>query len=286
MPITYQRLENSGGGMDLEITSYPNAETTLSNEKYTRTVVADEKGKAVFKNLKSGKYTVTTNGKSKEITVFDRQYDYLCEQIKEIEIGSKLKLTNGKKLILMIKNASGHEANTATFVSEFITDKTKTIFNFSEDSTLVQILKRYASELADKEKTIIKEYDYHFSFDQGGANKAKSQFYILSLTELGLSGGTSGGAKLGFNDDTSRIKKYEGGSAGIYFTRDGREVTESNGAERYDHYCVSAAGKKVAVGAYAVNGTYATAGIVPACDISQDAYVTLDDDGYYRILGM
>lgn len=278
--------------MDLEITSYPNTEITLSNEKYTRTVVADEKGKTIFKNLKSGKYTVTTNGKSKEITVFDRQYDYLCEQIKEIEIGSKLKLTNGKKLILMIKNASGHEANTATFVSEFITDQTETFFNFSEGSNLVQILKRYASELADKEKTIIKEHDYIFKHDQGESGvtreAVKSQFYILSAWELGLSVSESSGTNLGFNDNASRIKKYEDGSAGVYFTRDSKNMKGTHSGSDYAFYCVNSIGGLVGLRNYGgtTSAVDVTAGIVPACDISQDAYVTLDDDGYYRILGM
>lgn len=314
MPITYQRLGNSGGGMVVEISAYPNTQITLSNEKNTYIKTTDEKGKAVFKGLKAGAYTAmcTVNGKqfTQSITLVDTIKAGLpSAQIKGLPLKSKIKLSNGIKMILMNKNLSGHPANSATFVSEYIVEEypygNKFTYKYSTSNIHLKLLPSYYNALTAGEKASIirrsftpKYYlnDYYSSNfpeeDQTGTkndSKITTNFYLPSETEVNAGTLFKDGVNFGFPDNASRIKKYENGNAGSWYIRNA-EYDQSDG--EIDLYrawqCfISTSGTRQRKD-MSVNDdpSVFTAGIVPCCDISQDAYVALDSDGYYRILGM
>ena len=290
MPITYQRLGNSGGGMvDLKITTYPNMEVKLQGDKVARTLISDDQGVAIFKRLKGGTYTATAKGKTKEIAVVSEQEEALLTQIKDLPLKSKIKFSSGKKFILMIKDPATlegdeHKPNIACLFSEFVIEKhvlKQNTIEPVEDAQWTEKMESYYNELTWKEKETLRVFHckYSYAFYLGGM-----YFYLPHEAELGVGTGSETVNKKynwGFANDASRIRKLEDGSAQIYFTR-GTGGTASvginiravnkNGAGYFD-YLKS-------------DMLPFTTGIVPCCDISQDAYVALDSDGYYRILGM
>ena len=288
MPITYQRLGNSGGGMKLLIHALPNKKVTLSGNKYNRTLMTNENGKVIFKNLKSGTYTVKSIGmdgvsqQQTEITLIDEIKCLMpIGQIKELPLKSKLKFSNGLKMILMNKNVTGHKKNSAVLLSEFIVEDLKVVTHENREentykSNLFQsVLKKYFNTLTHSEQSAIILYDV--SYPRAENNKITQNIYLLSIGDAGLPlAGSSSGTNIGFTDNASRIKKYENGLAGKWFTsyvyNDGSTV--NYWVVKEDGSCITNGNDDI------------TAGIVPACDISQDAYVALDSDGYYRILGM
>ena len=103
-----------------------------------------------------------------------------------------------------------------------------------------------------------------------------SYFWIPSATEVG-DGRVEDGVNIGFGGSESKIKRDQYSAVKSWFLRTIKRV---NG--NYRPFYVDDNGvvnfKKIE--------HPETYGIVPACDISLDAYVALDDDGYYRILGM
>lgn len=289
MPITYQRLGNSGGGMVVEISAYPNTQITLSNEKNTYIKATDEKGKAVFKGLKAGTYTAmcTVNGKqfTQSITLVDTIKAGLpSAQIKGLPLKSKIKLSNGIKMILMNKNLSGHPANSATFVSEYIVEcTTPEPLTYDLTSLNKDFLVKYYNRLnqAEKQTIILRNFTYMW-LNQPGSETYKltiemsAYFWIPSATEVG-DGRVEDGVNIGFGGNESKIKRDQYSAVKSWFLRTIKRV---NG--NYRPFYVDDNGvvnfKKIE--------HPETYGIVPACDISQDAYVALDSDGYYRILGM
>ena len=293
MPITYQRLGNSGGGgtVDLKIATYPNTEVTLQNKKTTKKVMSDDSGCAIFNGVKGGKYTVAANGKTKQITVVSEQEECVCEQIKDLTLKSKVKFSNGKKFILMTKNpkqieGESHAPNVACFVSEYIVD-TFTLTRpqtFQEsDEWQNEVFKRYEELTWVEKETILPR------FVRGSQSYSKpatqTYFYLLSEGETGVSITTiKNEYNLGFTDDASRARKTESGESMGYWLRggyrDGSRVnldSITNTGGRFD----------TEIGGWITfDDLPVTGGIVTACDISLDAYVVLDSDGYYRILGM
>ena len=293
--------------MVVEISAYPNTQITLSNEKNTYTKTTDEKGKAVFKGLKAGTYTAmcTVNGKqfTTQITILDTLKAGLpSAQIKGLPLKSKIKLSNGIKMILMNKNLSGHPANSATFVSEYIVEDypygNKFTYEYSTSNIHLKLLPSYYNKLNAEEKESIarrtftpKYYLRGHGSDSGPKNDKTitADFYLLSNEETNAGNRLEDGVNVGFSDNGSRKKKYENGSFGSWYIRNA-EWDESDGyTDQYRTWqrYIDAAGivrlKDLGWGDGAEVVVY---GIVPACDISQDAYVTLDSDGYYRILGM
>lgn len=286
MPITYQRLGNSGGGMDLEITSYPNTEITLSNEKVTKRLISDGDGIAIFKGVKAGAYTATANGKTNQITVVDKQKDFLCEQIKDLPLKSKIKFSNGKKFILMAKNPPApsnepHPLNSSCLVSEFVVDTytmTRVETWYESDAWQRKMFACYEELPWVEKETVLPRYVRNKNI-----SIANQYFYMLSKNEAGVSSASE--YNLGFPDDASRIRTTESGEAMGYWLRD----QYGDGGYRVDLSAISALGDDLysGIGGWIKDENLPiTGGLVLACDISQDAYVTLDDDGYYKILGM
>ncbi len=278
-----------GGGMDLEITSYPNTEITLSNEKVTKRLVSDDDGIAIFKGVKAGAYTATANGKSKQITVADKQKDFLCEQIKDLPLKSKIKFSSGKKFILMAKNPHAssnepHPLNSACLVSEFVVD-TYTMENletwYESDAWQRKMFACYEELPWVEKETVLPRYVWN-----DGVSIANQYFYMLSEGEMGVSPSPSVNEyNLGFPDDASRIRTTESGELMGYWLRD----QYRDGYTRVNLSAVSGLGENLnsGIGGWTTKEKLPmTGGLVLACDISQDAYVALDDDGYYRILGM
>lgn len=291
MPITYQRLGNSGGGMDLEITSYPNTEITLSNEKVTKRLISDGDGIAIFKGVKAGAYTATANGKTNQITVVDKQKDFLCEQIKDLPLKSKIKFSSGKKFILMTKNLPSssnepHPLNSACLVSEFVVDTytmTKLETWYESDAWQRKMFACYEELPWVEKETILPRYVWDWKVN---GLRINAYFYMLSEKEASTSPTSSYDEyNLGFPDDASRIRTTESGDAMGYWLRD----QYRDGSYRVNLSAISGLGEKLysGIGGWITEKELPmTGGLVLACDISQDAYVALDDDGYYRILGM
>ena len=289
MPITYQRLGNSGGGMVVEISAYPNTQITLSNEKNTYIKTTDEKGKAIFKGVKAGTYTamctVNTKQFTQSITLVDTIKAGLpSAQIKGLPLKSKIKLSNGIKMILMNKNLSGHPANSGTFVSEYIVEcTTPEPLTYDLTSLNKDFLVKYYDRLNQAEKkTIIQRNFTYMWLNQPGSETYKltiemsSYFWIPSATEVG-DGRVEDGVNIGFGGSESKIKRDQYSAVKSWFLRTIKRVNGNYHPFYVDDNGVVNFKKIEHPEAY---------GIVPACDISLDAYVALDDDGYYRILGM
>ena len=275
--------------MVVKISAYPNTQITLSNEKSTYIKTTDEKGKAVFKGLKAGSYTamctVNTKQFTQSITLVDTIKAGLpSAQIKGLPLKSKIKLSNGIKMILMNKNLSGHPANSGTFVSEYIVEcTTPEPLTYDLTSLNKDFLVKYYDRLNQAEKkTIIQRNFTYMWLNQTGSETYKltiemsSYFWIPSATEVG-DGRVEDGVNIGFGGSESKIKRDQYSAVKSWFLRTIKRV---NG--NYRPFYVDDNGvvnfKKIE--------HPETYGIVPACDISLDAYVALDDDGYYRILGM
>ena len=268
--------------VDLKITTYPNTEVKLQGDKVARTLISDDQGVAIFKRLKGGTYTATAKGKSKQITVLDQQNEHVCQQVKDLPLKSKIKFSSGLKMILMTKKpltpeGQEHEPNVACLVSEFVTEMhkvTDSVYVFKYDKKWQKKLSRHYDELTWREKATIKPF-----FINESSTFINLYFYMLSNYEVGgLSSGDYAKYNFGFTDDASRIKKLENGSAKNYWLR---------GMSNEYHFSYNIVGANGKYTSETINySPNITAGIVPACDISQDAYVTLDSDGYYRILGM
>ena len=290
MPITYQRLGNSGGGMvDLKITTYPNTLVKLQNEKVNKSAMSDESGVVIFKGLKGGTYTATAKGKTKEIKVMSEQNSYLCEQVKDLPIGAKIKFSSGKKYTLKIKNPTTpvdrekHQPNVAGLFSDYIVDsytlETPTVFQ--NDAEWQSKLVGLYEELSWQEKSVIKSRIVQGDYSSGATS---TYFYMPSSYELNTDiVGDYNKHQWGFSDDNSRVRKYENGESANWAIRN--MYMDRNGSSRANIGYIYPFGRKGSswVSNSDVPVTY---GIVPACDISQDAYVTLDSDGYYKILGM
>ena len=284
MPITYQRLGNSGGMVDLKITTYSNTEVKLQGDKVARTLISDDQGVAIFKRLKGGTYTVTANGKTKEITLIDEKKEFLCQQIKELPLKSKIKFSSGLKMVLMTKSpqmpaGEEHASNVACLMSEFVTETHKVQNandSFERDQTWQNKMLSYYNKLTWQEKATIKPYFAKYDVN----HPINTYFYMPCRNEVGLRSDVEYSKyNWGFTNDNDRIKKLEGGSAREYWLRDSGAWDSS-----FSYVAVSAKGQLVNV--TELRDFPKNSGIVPCCDISQDAYVALDDDGYYRILGM
>lgn len=292
MPIKFQAL--GGGGLtELTIkTSSPNTTVTITKENYSNTLVSDDTCLVTCK-LTNGTYQVTarsSDGKTaqKEIIIDDQEEVDLriTDQIKNLALGAKLKFSNGRTFYLKAKNVSGHEANSATFVSEFIIEDANChTYSYKSSDVYLKVLPKYYNELNSVEKNavIYRKYQYYYRYRYGDGGRyfddkygdVESYFYIMSDKELGSSG-TSTGTNLGFTNSASRIMRYQNGKVGGYWTRDGY----------YDSYigreymgCVETTG---AFESLYVNNNLQS-GVVPSVDLKGDIKCALDIDGYWII---
>lgn len=313
MPIKYQRLESSaGGGLRLELTSYPNTEITLSSDTNTYTKTSNSEGVTIFEGVEPGFYMASSAAPDQKqfmtaIMVEDGiKKGLACAQVKDLPIGSKIMLSNGISLILMNKNLEGHYEDSATFVSEFIVDSF--IWDkpyYSQTQIAMSLLTQYYYELIRVEQKALCLYDMTtkflewdpFSSDiHDGVVKSdrgvSSYFYLLSAYELGTSYGnklSNDGVPIGFTDDDSKIKyfKHQKEFSIPWFLRSFETVDYSPKKRVFKPLCINNTGKdESSNGDIGDTNNYPYGGIVPACDILLSAYVSLRSDGYYEIVGI
>ena len=265
MPITYQRLGNSGGGMVVKITSYPSVQITLSNDKRTYTKTTDGTGKAVFKNLKDGVYTArvsTSQGDvQKEILISSEKREslFVTKPLRELTKGEKLMFSSGKSYIVQAKNVTGFSPNSVTLVSEYVTEETNVGFTDGLDQVR-EILDGYYSKLSIVEKGAIINHSYTLN-----VSPEPAYFYIASKKEL------QNGGVLGFSSNESRIKKDKSGTAKKWFT-----ATRNNPDNvHYTRTFVLSDGS--------LYNTSGMAGVVPFCNLKDSTPVYKRDDGYWVI---
>lgn len=318
MPIKYQMLGGGGSGLTVAINTGVGSSVTLSNEKYNKTIISNNNGLAVFENLKIGTYNVKVvadGGLTDQmaIQVTGNQTEQVAFKVKELQLGSKIKFSSGKKFLLSGKDVKGHATNSATLWSEYIIEN----YEFRRDGTSgtetdsrngcayidstvhKKLMPKYYNELNEAEKNALIQYRAKtYDSENGGFDYTNSFFWLPSDSELDREGnytkdkeGKNIHLKMyehlydfvnvtsdnDFTDDWMRLKTFENEKvAKPYFTR-------SN--EYYSDVKFWRAGLVRANGYILVQNLPGVAGIVPACDISQDAYVALDDDGYYFIIG-
>lgn len=305
MPIKYQMLGGASGNALLILQTLPNAKVTLTMRSDIRTETADASGRATFKGMKVGTYTVTivcSNGETyNSEVVVTGQCEDVRKKINEIPIGSKLKFSSGLKMILMNKELPGHDPNSAQFVSEYVTETykwdTPNIYKYGESKIHTQIMLRYYNELTAKEKEAVIHRTFMYDlYEEGRNNKwyeyeVSSYFYSLSGRELNTTSGTSGN-NFGFTDDASRIKTLEDGTVSNYYTSSFKSYNWDY-AEIYNisAYTIDTKGhvqdskvseKKSMAGDYYLIDF--TAGVLPACDLKGDTLVLKGSDGYWRIV--
>lgn len=309
MPIKYQMLGGGGGGLTVAINTGVGSSVTLSNEKYNKTLIANDNGLAVFENLKVGTYNVkavTKEGTTDQdtITVTGEIVEQVAWKIKDLPLGSKIKFSSGKKFLLSGKDIKGHATNSATLWSEYIIEN----YEFTNDATYKdspiakQLMPKYYNELNETEKSCLLQYNAGVHKVSDNTNyRVNSWFWLPSGKELGTyhdDYATEGtefivgmySSMFDFVPQNANVKnwmrikkfepeveetedeKYSPHNSFPYCTRNGN----SNSSGDYMHG-ISERGE-IKYGK--------STGIVPACDISQDAYVALDDDGYHFIIGM
>ena len=288
MPIKYQML-GGGGGIDLLLKVVPNVSVTLSRDIYTKTATTNSKGQVLFKNLSDGTYTATVRYSDgtqyqKEILVSDapQEEGFATQKIANLPTGSKIKFSSGRKFVLMKHKAKAHGQNSATLVSEFIQENyawVKKNSVYFENTDFLNFLYKYFYELTDYEKNNILEFnaDDMWAYDSSNKYTVKQRFYLLSLEELGVYG--DAGRNLGFDGMTSRIKRHESGGAYRYFSRSCYYTSSSN----YSQNVIEADGDNNKFTWEEQDETTFDAGIVLGVDISENAKVYLDTDGYYRL---
>lgn len=205
-------------------------------------------------------------------------------------------------MVLMGKKVRGHPSNCATFASEFIVEDYpfggRYTYKYSTSNIHLKLLPSYYNQLNAKEKESIirrsftpKYYLRGYDEPSGPMDDATitADFYLLSNEETNAGNRFEDSVNVGFSDNNSRKKRYENGDIGMWYVRNA-EWDQSDGyddTKRTWQRYIDTSGivrlKDLGVG----NGPEVFVyGIVPACDISLDAYVALDSDGYYRILGM
>ena len=313
MPITYQRLGNSGGGMDLIVTTRPNVNVTLKNKSYEKTVTTNEQGRAEFKNLRDGNYIATLKNANedvlyqKSITITRQRLETIGMYLGDLPLYSKIKFSSGKKFFLAGKGLKGrspkwgyngnHNPDSVTLMSEYVYDENKYGWArgvlYKDTEIFNTVLQTYYNELLDAEKECILEREVRCNIapTMSASSKSefleksylvKSHFHLLANTELGdthfnNTGDTEGA--LVMNCEYGTVKEPVKSIFGKpFFMR-----TMSYGAPQRN--VVSENGTSVDMEIHdAPEGE--KLGILPVCDLNRTAIVALDSDGYYRILGM
>ncbi len=295
MPIKYQML-GGGGGTDLLLKVAPNISVTLSKGTYTQTLTANEQGQALFKNLSNGTYTATAQGTDgvryqKEILIDDVQEEsFVAQKVANLPTGSKIKFSSGREFILMKHKAKAHDQNSATLVSEFIQEDFSWVFSsyggpiYDQNTDLQNLLNKYYGELSWYERKNI----VNFTADGMKAYRNSAwkyptivqRFYLLSLAEIGYDDSDfpekASERNLGFPDTDSRTKRYKSGESGKYWLRNGYKSHNPVS----NHWYIGPMGGQNKM---SDSSEPFVAGIVLGVDISREATVYLDTDGYYRV---
>lgn len=298
MPIKYQMLGGGGGGTDLLLKVAPNISVALSKGAYTKTIVAGENGQAIFKNLSNGTYTAIAQGTGgvqyqKEILIHGVQEEgFAAQKVANLPVGSKIKFSSGREFILMKHKATAHDQSSATLVSEFIQENFAWTFEingypiYSANKNLQDLLNKYFNELSGYER----ENVVNFTADgtrtyEGGKYESvttSQRFYLLSLAEFGLDDGKfpekASERNLGYLDMDSRIKRHKNGDVDKYWLRNNYRSTPS-----ITYWYIGPKGGPNSANNSNSRPTTFTAGIVLGVDVSENAKVYLDTDGYYRL---
>lgn len=313
MPITFQRLtvttSPSGNGLfDLKISANPNTRIDL---KYPEGVspmpggtetglvgTTNENGDIIFKNLPEGVWTAFVKLPNnslcvKNIKIAQYQDELPTAQIKDLSLGSKLKLSNGIKMVLMNKNLKLHATNSSTFFGEYILDsvevqkqnmlETRRYYQYEYSGALLQSkLHGYFMELKNVEQEAFLNYKVIFDFYNKN-DKIEQNFYLPSPDALGIYDPSNPALEpnLGFTDDTSRIRTWENGASSEYCSS--YMYGNEDGGINYDFVTKDGnigSTDGVDLGNLGINKL----GIVPACDLKQNTCVRLGRDGYYTIV--
>lgn len=294
MPIKYQML-GGGGGTDLLVKVVPNVSVTLSKGTYTKTLTANEQGQALFKNLSNGTYTATAQGidgaqYQKEILIHGAQEEgFATQKVANLPVGSKIKFSSGREFILMKHKAKAHNQNSATLVSEFIQEDFSWTFEingnplYNKNTNLQNLLNKYFGELSRYERENVVDFTADGIRTESWGNPTISQrFYLFSLAEFGIDDSVfpenASERNLGFLDMDSRIKRYKNGEAGKYWLRNNHQSEPS-----ITYWYIGPKGGPNSAKNSNSRPTTFTAGIVLGVDISENATVYLDTDGYYRV---
>ena len=264
MPIKYQML-GGGGGQTLIITTNPNAQVTLSNDKYSKTITTDEHGRAEFKGLKDGVYTVVAKTEEgnvqKEILISSENSVALfaTKPLRELALGEKIMFSSGKSFLVQAKNVTGFPSDSVTLVSEYVTEETNVGFTDGLDQVR-EILNGYYLKLSIIEKGVIINHSYTLN-----VSPEPAYFYIASKKEL------QNGGVLGFSNNESRIKYDKNGTPKQWFT-----ATRTNPDNiHYTRTFVLSDGS--------LYNTSGMAGVVPFCNLKDNTLVYKRSDGYWVI---
>ena len=220
------------------------------------------------------------------------------KNIVNLPLGAKIKLSSGKKFIVQAKNVAGHEANSVTLVGEFVTENYRWNINterYQHSYIHKTIMPRYYNELTLIEKNSIIKRAFKFAHEEEGHTTpgtyyydVNSYFWIPSGKELNLPKGI--GTNLGFTDNASRKKTFEGGaSSGYYTTTSHCDADWNMVLNVYSVYVVNSNGaqeRKVIIDGedYGPNYTNFTTGILPCCDTKGSTKCKKGADGYWRIV--
>lgn len=227
-------------------------------------------------------------------------------QIKELPLGSKLKLSSDKVFVLQAKNVRGHQSNSATFVSEYIVEDSEWVGGYDgyTDSRIHEVLMpKYYNELTVLEKSKFVPYDnyQHFWLPYTSAVTGGT-FGFTSATRIKrYSNGTAGkwwtsthymreGAYSGepeLQPDGSTITRYEAPYYGYtdFITKGGHEseARVSSGRIWYTKTTLPNGNSYNSGRTYSIGSHSSTkCGVVPFCDINGDTYVKFKS-GYWMI---
>lgn len=265
MPIKYQSLGGSGGGQTLTISTNPNIQVKLSNEMYSKTITANERGQAEFTNLKAGIYFLTVslsdgNSMTKEIVVQNRIDENIGElkQLKNVATKQKLKLSDRTTYTIIGKNLSWHTPNTnsVTLMSDVASGASEWGTGRTDVDAYANLNKERYERLASYEKARIIEQTYTHKQGEG-----KAYFITPAKRDVDESEITS---------DADRIRNDINGQPANYWLR----TMASSGM-----YYVSGSGTVGTAGA--VSGNKSS---VSTVDIYDDTWVSKGIDGCWRIV--
>lgn len=223
---------------------------------------------------------------------------FLGKLAKDLPLKSKIKLSSGKTFILRAKNASGHEDDTVTLMSEYIVENAKWSNGiervpYSSSDVRTKTLQGYYNELTTNEKLSFVPYGEH------------GDIWLMAESD-------ASSLKLSVQGD--RIMKFSNGKTGDWMTRDYRDTVgeqtqdgePQDGVIKYKRDSFQSAtvvwtGGKFAQGVNiyegvevsysndptwrAESGAYTEYGVVPFFDLNGNTKLEKGADGYWRIIG-
>ena len=296
MPIKYQML-GGGGGQTLMITTNPNVQVKLSNEKYSKTITTNAHGQAEFKNLKAGRYTCVvqvTSSKALTQNIFVSEFQNenlgILSKAKDIPLREKIKLSNGMEFTIMGKNVKYHQTNSVTLICNVGIDACTSNQYAYGATNMPGLSTEYYNALQQYEKTQIILHSFYFEHYKNssyqnpvpGYEQTTGYFYAPSYNEMfgTRDNGKEEGVPLGFENAKDKIKHDRYGDACAYATRDATYRDRDN---IYGYYwLVTPSGTSAESYNLHKHGVDKCL-FLPCCDIKGDTWLTKKDDGYWHI---